>query len=216
MPKEVSKEVREKISRKLRGRGFSDEHRRHISEARKAKHGVILAGDCFGRLEARERVGSKNGSDIWLCRCTCGIEKPVLSFNLLGKRTKSCGCLQRERIRKGRFPGEATRNSILRGYKWSAKRRGIDWSLSDEDFFAAMVLPCHYCGSQPSLRTVGLKGGFRCNGIDRKDNQSGYSADNILSCCKFCQYGKHDSPYNDFVAYLKRASEFKVWEHQIP
>ena len=213
MSKEVPKEVREKISQKLKGRRFSDEHRKHISETRKAKQGAILAGDHFGRLETKERAGLKNGSDVWLCRCTCGAERRVLSFNLLGGRTKSCGCLQRERIRKGRFPGEATRNSILRGYKWSARRREIDWSLSNEDFFAVMALPCHYCGSQPSLRTVGLKDGFKCNGIDRKDNQSGYSVDNILPCCKSCQYGKHDSSYDDFVTYLKRASEFKVWEH---
>jgi hypothetical protein len=58
-----------------------------------------LTGQTFGRLEVVRLSDqmSKEGCHIWICKCSCGGEKPVPSYLLVRGTTKSCGCLQRER-----------------------------------------------------------------------------------------------------------------------
>ena len=73
-----------------------------------------LTGRRFGRLTVLERVEDYrcetwypwlekpivNKTAQWLCRCDCGNEKVVIGANLRAGRTKSCGCLQRERRKR--------------------------------------------------------------------------------------------------------------------
>jgi hypothetical protein len=70
------------------------------------KYQTINAGDHFGRLETLERI--KIGRRIaWICKCSCGNTRAVLSQNLNNGTTKSCGCYNREaasqRIRERNF-----------------------------------------------------------------------------------------------------------------
>ncbi len=64
------------------------------------KKGVFknLLGRVFGRLTVIKYIGKKSPlkSTMWLCRCSCGITKPVASGLLIRGSSKSCGCLQRE------------------------------------------------------------------------------------------------------------------------
>lgn len=56
-----------------------------------------LAGQSFGRLTVIHYVGlNQHGKPLWLCRCTCGVEKHVAAPGLQSGRTRSCGCLRRE------------------------------------------------------------------------------------------------------------------------
>lgn len=57
---------------------------------------INLSGIRFGRLTAIERSPDQRGKTMWLCRCACGIEKPIRATGLRNEGTKSCGCLQRE------------------------------------------------------------------------------------------------------------------------
>lgn len=58
------------------------------------KYQTINAGDHFGRLETLERI--KIGRRIaWICKCSCGNTRAVLSQNLNNGTTKSCGCYNR-------------------------------------------------------------------------------------------------------------------------
>lgn len=52
------------------------------------KYQTINAGDHFGRLETLERI--KIGRRIaWICKCSCGNTRAVLSQNLNNGTTKS-------------------------------------------------------------------------------------------------------------------------------
>ena len=53
-----------------------------------------LLGEVFGNLTVIADAGSKSGHKIWLCRCSCGNEKPVYRGELVRGKTKSCGCQQ--------------------------------------------------------------------------------------------------------------------------
>jgi hypothetical protein len=66
--------------------------------------GVFIdpAGKRYGRFTVLKVCGSRsaNGSVMWQCRCACGTALTMDSNTLRRKRTKSCGCLNRELSRK--------------------------------------------------------------------------------------------------------------------
>jgi len=67
-----------------------------------------ITGQRFGRLTALYRDGWSNGwQPVWVCRCDCGKEVRVEKGNLMRGRTKSCGCLHRDYLRR-RFHGTAS------------------------------------------------------------------------------------------------------------
>ena len=59
-----------------------------------------ITGMRFGRLTAISRYGySDNWIIRWTCRCDCGNIVRVYRSNLVSGKTKSCGCLRRERMK---------------------------------------------------------------------------------------------------------------------
>lgn len=56
-----------------------------------------MTGKRYGMLQVISFSHEKNGASYWLCLCDCGNHKTVLSGNLKGSKTKSCGCLQKLR-----------------------------------------------------------------------------------------------------------------------
>ncbi len=59
-----------------------------------------LTGRTFGHLTVLGPAGNVNGRTAWRCRCGCGSETVALTGNLRSGNTRSCGCLQGNRIRK--------------------------------------------------------------------------------------------------------------------
>jgi hypothetical protein len=56
-----------------------------------------LTGQTFGRLRVLERAeNSRTGAVRWLCECSCGTRKIVVSYSLSHGLSRSCGCLRRE------------------------------------------------------------------------------------------------------------------------
>lgn len=53
-----------------------------------------LTNQPFGRLIARECVGSRNGRRLWRCDCACGGTLTIEAGFLRYGRTRSCGCLK--------------------------------------------------------------------------------------------------------------------------
>ena len=56
-----------------------------------------LAGQRFGRLLVLEEADSIDDRTRWRCKCDCGVVCDILTTNLTGGITKSCGCLRKER-----------------------------------------------------------------------------------------------------------------------
>jgi hypothetical protein len=74
----------------------------------------------------------------------------------------------------------------------SAKKRGLECSLTYEECFDLCNIPtCEYCG-EDLKRTVYKKHkqkdgpAYRTALIDRKDSSIGYTKDNCVSCCWYC------------------------------
>lgn len=56
-----------------------------------------LNGQKFGRLTVLERAANKGRLVCWKCKCSCGNETIVSAKQLLSGKTRSCGCLRKEK-----------------------------------------------------------------------------------------------------------------------
>lgn len=59
-----------------------------------------LTNQKFNRLTALKIDRNENGKIYWLCKCECGNLCSVLTNRLISGHTKSCGCLEKEKIGK--------------------------------------------------------------------------------------------------------------------
>lgn len=171
---------------------------------------IDLVGRRFGRLIVVSRAENDRwGAARWLCRCDCGLERTVSGNNLQRGMTRSCWCLRREASRDRKFLpwGEAARKQIYLSYQARAAKKGLPWNLTEEEFCTLMSGDCRYCGCAPFLiRTLKSGSAFIYNGIDRKDSSKGYVKDNVVTCCKTCNYAKHSLSQTEFAAWVKRTA----------
>lgn len=66
------------------------------------------------------------------------------------------------------------------GYlKRMAKMRSLSFNISKEHYAFLVSSGCFYCSKQ----TLGVEMG---GGLDRINNAKGYTEDNVLPCCGFC------------------------------
>lgn len=109
--------------------------------------------------------------------------------------------------------------AVLKGqYKYSAKKRGLEFILTDYQFYRIIQQPCIYCGrSLTNSITWGTRRAnsntprpdFRFTGIDRRDNSKGYTLQNSVPCCKICNYAKMDQSIEEFEAWLNDLVKFR-------
>lgn len=82
-------------------------------------------------------------------------------------------------------------NSTVNGkfyfYKRNAKKRGIEFELTKDEFSNMIEQNCTYCGDSERI------------GIDRKDNNKGYTLENSVPCCTSCNYMKKDLSVKEFI-----------------
>ncbi len=148
--------------------------------------------------ESEER---KRGYVCWRVRCDCGSPEFTASTNQLQSRQKplkSCGCLSNKKP-----AGVAARNHLLYGYKRNARKQNRPWELTDDQFHQLTQSDCHYCGRSPrSIQKNKYTGPYVYNGIDRRDNFLGYLLDNVVPCCKICNWAKGKMSYDEFVVWI--------------
>jgi len=85
-------------------------------------------------------------------------------------------------------------------YKTRAEEKNLAFELSKEEFFNLQENNCYLCDR--------LSENTRKNGIDRIDNNLGYTLDNTASCCSDCNYMKRDHNLQVFLDHL-----YKIYEN---
>ena len=169
-----------------------------------------LTGKKFGRLTAIERgmVSNKHRHVRWLCQCDCGNEKIIDGQSLRTGATQSCGCLNKESPNNKRrlVLGRANMRDLICIYKTGADKRGYDFTLTEEQFKKLTSSNCYYCGGKPSniYNKKGSNGEYIYNGIDRKDNNKGYTVENSVPCCYTCNRAKGTLTLQEFKDWVKR------------
>lgn len=192
-----------------------------------------LTGKKFGMLTVVEKVGQRTLKGhkkdyIWLCKCDCGQYKEALTWLLNTGDTWHCGCKAYENRNRRFGPKEASFRAKASTYKSQAKMRKMEWSITIEEASLLLMGNCYYCGGQPDKPFNSLKNRKNCeknnsgmsqehfesglilyNGIDRLNSNLGYTKENSVSCCTFCNFAKNDKTLEEFLAYLNRVVQFR-------
>jgi len=95
----------------------------------------------------------------------------------------------RERVSKHRM----TLNGQFHQYKKSAKKRNIDFQLTQNQCEPFFNCRCNYCGDS-----------YHGLGMDRIDNSLGYFVNNIVPCCYTCNIMKHTHSQINFINHIEK------------
>lgn len=160
-----------------------------------------------------KKTGKVTSKAMWLCICECGNKTKRSSTHLQkGKqnRCKSCAYASRpQSIRRLSALERIFRLKVVR----NAKKRNIPVEIDHNQYFNIAKNNCNYCDSPPEKINVyenkhSKSEYLYINGIDRVDTNKGYSLDNIVSCCKFCNTAKLDNN----LEYFKNKI-IKIYNH---
>lgn len=185
-------------------------HPQFITLPKKAKN---ITGQVFGRLTVIGPIENRNGRIMWLCRCECGETATPEGKALRVGHTKSCGCLQRDKVSaKGTTHGlhkhplygiwahivqrcTCSTNDSFHNYGG----RGI--SICDEwryDFKAFH----DYVSQLPDYGTKGYQ-------LDRIDNDGNYEPGNVRWADRYTQL--NNTRRNTFVTFRGEIRTVGQW-----
>lgn len=166
-------------------------------------------GQKYAKLTIVGKKGKdKHGNILYDCVCECGNHVIVRGNALSSGNTKSCGCYSTYIKKSKKLPDDrGVINQIILQYKRHAKSRQLDWELTYDQVKEIIQKPCFYCGEEKTNNKITKNcTGYLHNGIDRVDSKKGYFIDNVVPCCKICNYAKSDMSQKNFIDWIKKAS----------
>ena len=87
-------------------------------------------------------------------------------------------------------------SSSYSSYKKRAEQKGLAFELTIEDFDKLILENCYICGKQTDEDHT--------NGVDRFDNEKGYTFHNANACCGECNLMKKEIDYDVMLEQLKK------------
>ena len=154
-----------------------------------------ISGHRFGLWTVLKWVGRRRSHSYWLCQCDCGGQYEIEEKALIRQESKGCRkCAKRKPDRE-----QIAFRRFFKSYQSGAKRRGINWELTEEDFKKLTKSNCFYTGLPPLAITKHRGGSYTYNGIDRIDSESGYCLDNCVPCNTDVNIMKRDMPIGYFI-----------------
>lgn len=177
---------------------------------------IDLTGRKIGQLTILEYVNvpDKKGQHrwVWKCLCDCDNTSYIRTSRLTRENPQtSCKVCSDKRHAQKRVLDSflSLRNRVYSIYKRNAEKRGYSFNLTFEQADSLMQRDCHYCG-EPPVENIGDQtytygqGIFKRNGIDRLNNNLGYTTENIVACCGKCNTAKMDNSENDFYTWIQK------------
>lgn len=156
---------------------------------------VNLLGTTFGRLEVKERLGSRlmgrtgvHYLVFWRCQCQCGNSVELSTGQLNSGNTRSCGCLRREvlskiRTRHGNAYNKKSGKSTSEYQAWQ-HMHGACRNFSHTDYTIAGAKGLKVCerwsGNDGFMNFLGDVGNrpSKFHSFRRIDKSKGFDADN--------------------------------------
>ena len=181
----------------------------------------VSIGQEFNKLTVIGGSEIINGASVYPLQCLCGNIVYKTASTLL-KDNKVYGCqscankknsvLSVKSRQEKLGPGESEKKLLICSYKANAKQRNLSFELTTEECELLFKDICHYCGVEPYKikQKSNRGGGYLYNGIDRKNSNIGYVADNCVSCCFRCNLSKRDMPYDVFLNWIK-----DIYKHRV-
>lgn len=159
-----------------------------------------ITGQKFKNLLVIKPSHTTRKDFYWECKCDCGETCYATSSSLLRGRTNYC-----KQCNTKKSHGTPLR-LLFYTYEKNALKRNYAFELNLELFEKLIKSKCYYCGTEPQqqLYKKGMKYNLTYNGIDRRNNSIGYTIENSVSCCKFCNFAKSRFLEVDFINWLER------------
>lgn len=239
----ITKEQLEKELPLLGSKGFSEKYNIHVTTVSKYKRTFGISGIIRKSPERKDfrkqegmiydnkiilkYLGKENKLPKVLIRClNCNEEHEQFMNSVIKPKYSSQYCKTCKPkgydMREYKMLSESGLivNTTLSNYKSRAKKKKIDFTLSEESFKDLIFGNCYYCNDDPNLiRTGGIhnvKGkrekcvSHYTNGIDRKDSSLGYTDENCVSCCLTCNIMKNTLNEDNFIEKIKNIYENKI------
>jgi hypothetical protein len=92
-------------------------------------------------------------------------------------------------------------------YKNRASKKNLNFGLSRDEYLCLITQDCYLCGKNSNSQHL--------NGIDRIDNNKGYSLDNVKSCCANCNYMKKNYVLEDVLNKFMQIHSFNIVDKKI-
>lgn len=157
-----------------------------------------LSGRKFGRLIVLSFSHVEKSKAFSRAKCDCGQECVVSNNRLQCGYVQSCGCR--------RFKPGAAQRELYGKYVKRAKVRGFLLEFDFESFIIFVQQNCFYCGAHPSqvMESFNAHEKFKYNGIDRWNNDFGYTKENTVPCCGDCNRQKLTQSGDEFLERCKK------------
>lgn len=152
---------------------------------------------------------SKSGRTYktFVCQCKCNKIITKQATNIISGGIKNCGC-RKHKLGKG----ESSFQRVYKQYMKTAMAANREFALTEHEVRTLTSANCYYCNTGPSnTMNVGRAyGEYKYNGIDRVNNDHGYTITNVVTCCKHCNYAKRNMTLSDFLNLIQ-----KIYQHRI-
>ena len=177
-----------------------------------------LVGRTFGELVVIRDSATRNNrrAVLWECSCSCGAQVLRDGSTLLSGKSLSCGHRKFtpeviEKRSRAMRRLETPWRRAYQSYGYAAATRGLQFSISFEDFKKITARDCYYCGCPPMMLKRGRYDDFCVvNGVDRADNNIGYLLGNCVSCCTRCNVMKLHSSHDDFLQHIQKIADYQA------
>jgi 5-methylcytosine-specific restriction endonuclease McrA len=167
-------------------------------------HAVLkdLTGQRFGMRvvlrRAPDHLNPNGRSETrWETLCDCGTVSIASPRNL--RITVSCGCYKKQPLVFCALTisneDKVKQRARFNHYRQGAKTRKLPFDLTFESFISLTGQDCYYCGMPPY------------NGIDRINNEAGYTLTNCVPCCWDCNRAKGTVSHAEFIKWVKRVHD---------
>ena len=150
------------------------------------------------KLNGVDRLNNDLGyveSNIVSCCEMCNYMKRCMDSYIFIKKCDHI--LTHNKIKNGSLCYEFFMNHTsmsFNGYLKRANDKGLDFELSNDEFNLLTKDDCYICGKKTGDKHI--------NGIDRYDNNKGYTMMNCRTCCGDCNYMKREYNYGIFMNKL--------------
>lgn len=173
------------------------------------KRTIDLTNKQFGQWTVIRFAGYKNRNAEWICKCTCGIEKPVRAMYLLAGTSSKCQACA--------LPTRATientlPNAFWRTVKYNASKRNVSLEVNKKETFDLLVkqnFKCALSGLDLYMAKNASEHSEKKTtaSLDRIDSNKPYTLDNIQWVHKDINMMKHIFDENYFLYLCHKVVE---------
>lgn len=154
----------------------------------------------FGIIKVIKLSHVKNNRRFYDILClNCNTYSKLRSDNILRKNRVCCtNCknIVQSEISQNKYSKLRKYRKIYNSYKNNAKSRNINFEINLEKTIKLVDSNCFYCNDETS------------KGIDRFNNKLGYTNENVVPCCKNCNFMKNNLTINDFLQHIEKIYKF--------